>query len=222
MAEEPKVCIDKFLEAAPKVAKDRMALVKGKTWGSAYNFRIRFLGGSASIQERVRHHASRWLDHANVFFTWPPDGPADIRIAFAPGGSWSYIGKDAVGIAADKPTMNFGWLTDATPNDEYSRVVLHEFGHALGCIHEHQHPQNGIQWNKPVVYAYYAQQGWNKDQVDSNVFAAYDSSLLVATKTADSASIMMYPIPPGFANVEIGWNRDLSSVDKTFIHGLYS
>jgi len=44
------------------------------------------------------------------------------------------------------PTMNFGWLNEDSDEDEYSRVVLHEFGHSLSCIHEHQHPANGIPW----------------------------------------------------------------------------
>ncbi len=46
-----------------------------------------------------------------------------------------------------------GWLEPDTPNDEYRRVVLHEFGHALGGIHEHQSPASGvIPWDKPKVY----------------------------------------------------------------------
>lgn len=52
--------------------------------------------------------------------------------------------------------MNYGWLYPDTPDQEYSRVVLHEFGHALGAIHEHQHPEAAIPWDKPKVYEYYA------------------------------------------------------------------
>jgi len=44
--------------------------------------------------------------------------------------------------------MNYGWLRDDTQDEEYSRVVLHEFGHALGCIHEHQQPKFGRVWDK--------------------------------------------------------------------------
>ena len=64
--------------------------------------------------------------------------------------------------------MNYGWLEPDTELREYQRVVRHEFGHALGMIHEHQNPaaQGQIPWDKPKVYAYYAQQGWNKDDVD--------------------------------------------------------
>jgi hypothetical protein len=60
--------------------------------------------------------------------------------------------------------MNYGWLLANTPDQEYSRVVLHEFGHALGAIHEHQHPAAGIPWDKPKVYEYYARQHWSIDQ----------------------------------------------------------
>ena len=34
--------------------------------------------------------------------------------------------------------MNFGWLKDDTDAVEYERVVVHEFGDALGAIYEHQ------------------------------------------------------------------------------------
>ncbi|WP_437321271.1 matrixin family metalloprotease [Sorangium sp. So ce385] len=40
--------------------------------------------------------------------------------------------------------MNFGWLTLESTQADVESVVLHEFGHALGLIHEHQHPENGI------------------------------------------------------------------------------
>ena len=49
--------------------------------------------------------------------------------------------------------MNYGWLTPDSDDDELRRVVLHEFGHALGLIHEHQNPEGGIEWNEPAVKA---------------------------------------------------------------------
>ena len=79
-----------------------------------------------------------------------------IRISFAPGGSSSYIGLDAFVVPKDRPTMKLGWLKPATPDEEYDRVVLHEFGHALGAIHEHQSPHGGIPWDRAKVIAYYS------------------------------------------------------------------
>ncbi len=51
--------------------------------------------------------------------------------------------------------MNFGWFDDSTPDNEFSRTVIHEFGHALGCVHEHSSPAATIPWNRDAVYAYY-------------------------------------------------------------------
>lgn len=47
-------------------------------------------------------------------------------------------------LPPDKPTMNFGRLHDGTSEFEASAVILHEFGHALGCLHEYQFPAFGI------------------------------------------------------------------------------
>ena len=56
------------------------------------------------------------------------------------GGSWSRIGTDATKVPLMSCTMNLGFVDRAT--------VLHEFGHALGLIHEHQSPFNDdFRWN---------------------------------------------------------------------------
>ena len=87
-------------------------------------------------------------DFANVQFAFDDRADAQIRISFLQDGSWSYIGKDALQIPAKDPTMNYGWLKADTEDEEYSRVVLHEFGHSLGAIHEHQSPGVTIPWDK--------------------------------------------------------------------------
>jgi hypothetical protein len=100
-------------------------------------------------------------------------GDSDIRISFTPGiGSWSYIGTVAKSISQSDPTMNFGWFDDETSDEEFSRTIIHEFGHAIGCIHEQASPVVDIPWNKPAVYEYYLKNdGWDKAKVDANVFA---------------------------------------------------
>lgn len=97
---------------------------------------------------------------------------AEIRIAFEQGaGSWSYIGTDCLNIPKSKPTMNLGWLTPTTSHAETKRVVLHEFGHALGLAASNQSPTANIPWNKQATYDYYQKtSGWTKQQVDTNLF----------------------------------------------------
>lgn len=120
--------------------------------------------------------------------------------------------------------MNFGWLTRSLGDDEYSRVVTHEFGHALGCIHEHQNPSSNIPWDKEAVYEYY--QGppnyWTREQVDLNIFTRYGADITQFSEF-DPQSIMLYPIPDELTlgDYEVGWNRVLSETDKHFVAALY-
>jgi hypothetical protein len=115
--------------------------------------------------------------------------------------------------------MNYGWLEPATSLREYQRVVRHEFGHALGMIHEHQNPaaQGQIPWDKQKVYAYYAQQGWSQADVDSNIFDVYTEDSTNHT-AFDATSIMEYAIPDSLTvgSYAIGWNTEFSPADIDF------
>ena len=92
--------------------------------------------------------------------------------------------------------MNYGWLNDASSDDEISRVTLHEFGHALSAIHEHQSPAANIPWDRDAVYAYYGAppNSWTKEQIDRNIFAKYSATVTNAS-AFDPESIMLYAIP---------------------------
>lgn len=68
------------------------------------------------------------------------DAPkADIRIDFKKGaGSSSRIGSDALSEKNQtKRTMNLD-IDLSHPDEFIRRKVLHEFGHVLGCEHEHR------------------------------------------------------------------------------------
>jgi serralysin len=66
----------------------------------------------------------------------------------------------------------------------------------LGLLHEHNHPEAHIEWNKAAVYA--DLQGppnlWDKATIDSNVFAKFDESTVIVTSW-DEVSVMIYTIP---------------------------
>lgn len=199
-----------------------MAVVLTKLWKPGRTLKISFIGTiDPTVKQRIQFYAAKWLDHANLKYAWVSKN-GDIRISCKPGGSWSYIGTDALTISKSKATMNYGWLTPTSPEDECSRVVIHEFGHALGAIHEHQHPAGGIPWDKPMVYAYYARQGWDQAQVDTNIFAKYSFDQLNMTDY-DKLSIMHYAVPNDLTigDYEVGWNTFLSANDMVLAKRVY-
>lgn len=202
-----------------------MAVETGKLWSPGRVLRVRFLDGHPTVQRKVEEVAHTWEQFGNIRFEFGNDPDAEIRVAFMPGaGSWSYIGTDALGIPKSQPTLNLGWLHLNTHNDEYNRVVTHEFGHALGCIHEHQSPAVAIPWDKPEVYRVYGgpPNNWSKAKVDVNLFNKY-SLEQTQFSAFDPQSIMLYPISNNLTigDFEVGWNNELSNMDKQYIGTVY-
>jgi hypothetical protein len=102
-------------------------------------------------------------------------------------------------------------------------TVLHEFGHAIGLLHEQSYP-GGIKWKKTdEVYEWYQKtQGWDKEKVDAQVFKVSDVFYTNGT-SYDSKSIMQYAVEAwqttdGFF---IGSNNELSTGDKALVSALY-
>jgi hypothetical protein len=203
----------------------QVAALTGKLWRPGRTLRVRFLDGDPRIQKRCIPFAKVWEQYANLKVDFGEDPNAEIRISFKYRGSWSYVGADALAVEKSEPTMNFGWLTLDTPLDEYARVVAHEFGHALGFIHEHQNPTSNIPWNKEAVYAYYqgAPNYWTHEQVDINLFTRYSADITRFSEF-DPLSIMLYPIPAEFVldpAAAVGWNKVPSETDQRYARILY-
>lgn len=217
------MCVKSAEAAIPP--NQKAALLAASKWPVGSAITIRFLAGSPELRKRVRKAASQWSDIANLDFEYRESGPADIRIDFQQGnGSWSFLGTDCKGIPQDQATMNFGWLDDAADEQELQRVVLHEFGHALGLIHEHQNPNKPIQWNRDAVIHDLSgpPNNWDLATIENNMFKAYAKKELQATDV-DATSIMMYPIPQAWTldGFSSDFNGTLSPMDRQFIAEAY-
>jgi hypothetical protein len=206
----------------------KIALFAGKKWKPKQTLGVVFLDGSATQRAKVIKYATSWMQYESVRFDFSPSAKPDIRVSFkADPGSWSAVGTDCLvksAFPAGTPTMNFGWLQDGTDDVEYRRVVTHEFGHALGAIHEHQNPKGGIKWNLPAVYAYFGgpPNNWSKQEIDYNVVLKYSLNQLNAT-SFDRKSIMLYSFPAALVIGGSGTpeNTQLSAGDKKFIAKMY-
>jgi hypothetical protein len=216
------------IDAAGVIPVARLALIRLKMWENGKTLRCRFLDGEATQREKAQAKAQIWEQYANVDFQFVDDGDAEIRISFsADPGSWSAIGTDALVEAyfpKHQPTMNFGWLRADTADEEYERVVVHEFGHALGCIHEHQNPAGGLRWNTDEVYRVFSgpPNYWSKEEIDHNILDHYSQTQTQFT-AFDPDSIMLYHFPANLFTDRQGTNENthLSQTDMTFISQMY-
>jgi len=203
-----------------------ISVLIGKKWFVGRVLKVRFLDNPPKkVKDKIEYYAHQWEKHVNVKFVFGSDPNAEIRITCtSDGSSWSYLGTDALVIPKNKPTMHYGWFVENTPEDEFSRTTLHEFGHALGALHEHQHPIAGIPWNRPAVYEYYKQtQGWSKADVDAQIFFKYDLNQTNSSQY-DKSSIMHYAIEKKLLidqSFAVGWNKKLSATDKAFMKIVY-
>lgn len=222
------MCLRNKPGMAPIEGAERGAVLRAAQWKPGTEISVMFLAGSEALRARVRAVAEEWVGNgmARLSFKWVDDAKADIRIDFVQGnGSWSYLGTVCRQIASPQATMNYGWLTDASSDSEVRSVVLHEFGHALGMIHEHQNPEGGIIWNEAAVINDLSgpPNNWDVATIRRNVLDKYDSKAVTASEV-DAKSIMMYPIPAAWTDGKFsaGFNGELSPVDKSLIRTVYS
>jgi hypothetical protein len=163
------------------------------------------------------------------------DGSEDIKITFEDNkGWWSVPGTAS---RAQNPSMNLQFFGVDTPMLKNGRpapegpiraTILHEFGHALGLLHEHQSPNANcdaeIDWD--AAYKIGAGIGWDKAQVDRNFRQMTNTASLNAT-AVDRKSIMHYSLPPTLfkhgkeSACYVTENLELSQQDRTFIASIY-
>jgi serralysin len=182
------------------------------------------LDGEPFIWEQTEQVAREWTRHANIQLEFGRDAAAEIRLSFAHPGWWSKIGREALDVTDGSPTMNIGDVDPAADLRRFRQAVLHEFGHVLGCVHEHQSPASGITWNEEAVVAYFAvNYGWSRERTREMVIERFTAGEITQFTEFDPDSVMLYPIPPEFTHGSFssGVNSALSRMDRDFIASIY-
>lgn len=173
-----------------------------------------FFDGTDALARRVAKAARAWeLPATSVKFDFgdaasprrcAAGSSAAVRISFNGIGTWSVIGLK--GRFASDATMSFDqrrdWLT--LNQRDFNRIVQHEFGHALGLYHEHQHPavrcSDEIDWTKAMALYQGANYNLSEDVIRRNfevLLTAYEASEF------DEKSIMLYDIPSSIFRSEL-------------------
>lgn len=151
---------------------------------------------------------------------------ADLRIRFLDGDepTRKFVGRGALAVAHGSPTMGLAGLLQSNDLALRRAYVLHEFGHALGAVHEHQRPDAPLTWRLSVVNAHYLNlYGWSEAQTYAQVIRPLHAPSLVASPDFDRMSVMMYPIHKEFTEQQFvqPWNSQLTAWDRKVMASLY-
>ena len=206
-----------------------------RRWDPGSTVTVAFSGGSPELRARIEGAANEWTKYCNLKFDFREHGrfrewsasdekyKAQIRIAFDRKGYWSALGDESVTgepYLPNQPSMNFEGFPTNPPND-LPTLVQHEFGHAIGFQHEHQHPEERcdeeLRWEddsgyiptrnewqefipdaycrKPGVYTVFGgpPTNWPKEWIDGNIRQIInDESHAFKIGPFDPESIMKY------------------------------
>lgn len=205
-------------------------------WKPEKSLKVSFDNNSdPKLIEEILFVANEWSRHCSMFFIEEKKYElSDIYVSLKKGfGFYSAIGlQSKVFIAKNKPSMNLdpnwglesGFSTKKELRYRYCKsMVMHEFGHALGLIHEHQREDRPFSINVKYVKNNFEKLGMpSYDAAKENIIKTYQN-INVSRSRFDYKSIMIYPLTKNVIseNFKINIPYNLSKIDKIKIGKIY-
>ena len=196
---------------------------------------VGFLDGTEWQQSLVMETAAEWTtpSGANIEFVKVDTCEAQIRVLFETRFNQSAIGNQALHEKYDDgPTMWLGDVDDQHTATRRKRVIRHEFGHAIGCRHEHIHTDNQIPWDEDAIFNDLKDTNWSncssiEEQQCREAIRKFITGKLVGfhhTSEYNEFSIMHYPIKNEWTSEEnftTPTNTEISPGDLEFVSSIY-
>ncbi|KAF9466848.1 hypothetical protein BDZ94DRAFT_1305723 [Collybia nuda] len=216
--------------------QDIIAVQNARVKADGLNDELAKARAARTIPEKLQSDANQAVKDIEAATAKIQTLPSTLLIDFIEPGKWSY---SPLGAAAEN-NQSMGFLAGMTmhlslhdpPVDDHSQeatakrnydrgTILHEFGHILGFLHEHQSPARKTVF-KFIESEFDAQFPRKPDRADVLTQDKVRQDVLAYSKL-DEDSIMMYELPAGATTLNrcIPRKHDLSDLDKAYAMLLY-
>lgn len=179
-------------------------LVKDKMWPRHSTLNVVFLDGTSRQHQLVKDYAPLWTNGSSLklkFFDGFKQAPkhTHIRVSFK-FHTGSVLGNHGE-LESRDPTLQLSELNDKNlPINFARRLILHEFGHALGFEHEYRNPRwpygvAAIQTQIEECFPRLVKIGYDDKEARTRCIEINETleSSQVNSTTYDEFSIMNYP-----------------------------
>lgn len=210
------------IEPPASIRRTRGIATRHALWPQYSTLNISLFDMPEKAKDYIKKNIQLWQPHTNLKLTFISTNDGDIRISGKKDdtGNWSTVGIAAKEVPIDSPTMHINLIGQTA--DELNHAIRHEFGHALGLNHEHQHPDHTVKWNVKKVVEDAAKLGVNEAEAEANILAVLDC-VTTLRSTYDQKSVMHYKVVPWLTldEHEVPFNEGISEGDKQFMSSLY-
>src|SRR6266851_7400643 len=170
---------------------------------------VYFIDGTPEQRRDVEEYAQGWIYRTGIPIEWVfgSQERKHIRITFRGSSNWSWYGNKTLTGDGVQPTMTLGVYNTSTSATKQRRTTLHEFGHALGLMHEKLDPRAHLHFHEDVMFPSLRKDWCHSDWTDEKCHAEIANQIThpttpghecVGKSRYDQKSIMHYWFAEGW------------------------